>query len=151
MIHWFRQYQRYWFDMEPGHYLDQYSLRPSDTYMRQLSNHYWFRYWLVAWSVPSHYLNQCRTIVDWIPGDKLQWNLNRNLHIFIRENVFENVIRKMAAILSRPQCVKHGPYCHMVSLGFRELIIQVQNTHIYTYIIYVYKRQNGDWYRKLSN
>ena len=30
-------------------------------------------------------------IVYWIPGDKLQWNLNRNLFIFIQENVFENV------------------------------------------------------------
>ena len=36
---------------------------------------------------------------------KLQWNLNRNLYIFIKENVFENVVRKLAAISSRPQCV----------------------------------------------
>ena len=40
-------------------------------------------------------------------GNKLQWNLNRNLNIFIQENAFENVVWKMAAILSRPQCVKH--------------------------------------------
>ena len=32
-------------------------------------------------------------------------NLNRNLYIFIQENVFENVVRKLAAILSRPQCL----------------------------------------------
>ena len=38
---------------------------------------------IVAWSVPSHYLN----------------------HIYIRENAFEKVVRKLAAILSRPQCV----------------------------------------------
>ena len=36
---------------------------------------------------------------------KLQWNRNRNLHIFIQENAFESVVCKMAAILSRPQCV----------------------------------------------
>ena len=30
-------------------------------------------------------------------GDKLQWNRNRNLYIFIQENAFENVWR-MAAI-----------------------------------------------------
>ena len=38
--------------------------------------------------------------------NKLQWNVNRNSCIFIQENAFENVVWKMAAILSRPQCVK---------------------------------------------
>ena len=32
--------------------------------------------------------------------------INRNSYIFIQENPFENVVWKMAAILSRPQCVK---------------------------------------------
>ena len=59
---------------------------------------------LVAWTAPSHYLNQCWNIVNWTLGNKLQWNLNRNLNIFIKENAFENVVWKMAAILSRPQC-----------------------------------------------
>ena len=31
--------------------------------------------------------------------------LYRNSYIFIQENAFENVTWKMAAILSRPQCV----------------------------------------------
>ena len=26
--------------------------------------HHWFRYWLVTWPAPSHYLNQCWNIVD---------------------------------------------------------------------------------------
>ena len=65
--------------------------------------------WLVAWPAPSHYLNQCRYIVNWTLGNKLQWNLNRNANIFIQENAFETVVRKMAAILSRPQCVNHTP------------------------------------------
>ena len=30
-----------------------------------------------------------------------QWNLNRNTHFFIHENVFENVVCEMAAILSK--------------------------------------------------
>ena len=38
-------------------------------------------------------------------GTKIQWNLNRNLYIFIQENAFTNVVWKMVAILSRPQCV----------------------------------------------
>ena len=37
--------------------------------------------------------------------NKLQWNLNRNSNIFIEENTFEIGVWKMAAILSRPQCV----------------------------------------------
>ena len=35
----------------------------------------------------------------------LQWNGNWNSYIFIQENVFKNVVRKMATILSRLQCV----------------------------------------------
>ena len=56
--------------------------------------------------MPSHYLNQCWNIVNWTPWNKHQWNVNRNSYIFIQENPFENVVWKMAAILSRPQCVK---------------------------------------------
>ena len=67
---------------------------------------------LVDWSprpAPSHYLNQCWNIwniVNCALRDKLQLNLNKNLHIFIKENAFENVVWEMLAILSRPQCVK---------------------------------------------
>ena len=35
---------------------------------------------------------------------KLKWNLKQNSHIFIQENSFGNVVWKIAAILSRPQC-----------------------------------------------
>ena len=56
-------------------------------------------------SAPSHYLNQCWNIVNWTPRNKLQWNVYRNSYIFIQENPFENVVWKMVAILSRPQCV----------------------------------------------
>ena len=38
------------------------------------------------------------TILDWALRNKLQWNLNRNSYIFIQENAFENVVRKMSAI-----------------------------------------------------
>ena len=52
----------------------------------------------------GHYLNQCWYIVNWAPRNRRQWNLNRNLNIFTQENAFENVVWKMAAILSRPHC-----------------------------------------------
>ena len=37
-------------------------------------------------------------IINWALGNKLQWNRNQNLYIFIIENAFENVV------LSTPQC-----------------------------------------------
>ena len=66
--------------------------------MRQSTNHHWFRLWLVAWSAPSHYLNQLWNIVNWTLRNKLQWNFNRNSYIFIQRNRFENVVWKTAAI-----------------------------------------------------
>ena len=62
----------------------------------------------MAWTAPNHYLNQCRNIINFILRNKLQWNFNRYSNIFIQENPCHNVVWKMAAILSRPQCVKIG-------------------------------------------
>ena len=56
--------------------------------------------------MPSHYLNQCRNIINWTLRNKLQWNFSRNYNFVIHENVFESVVCEMAAMLSRPQCVK---------------------------------------------
>ena len=56
---------------------------------------------LIACPVPSHYQHQCCKIANWTFGNKLQWNLNSNIKLFIHENVFETVICKIAAILSR--------------------------------------------------
>ena len=61
-----------------------------------------------AWAAPNHYMymRQYGIIVKWIPGSTLQWNLNRNWDIFVPDSEFENVVWKIAAILSRPQCVE---------------------------------------------
>ena len=64
------------------------------------SGQHWFRQWLVAYSAPSHYLNQCWVIVNWTHRNKLQWNLNQNTKLFIHENTSENIVCHMAAILS---------------------------------------------------
>ena len=92
------------------------SLRPSDAYM----GHHWFRYWLVACSAPSHYLNQCWNGDNWTFRKKLQWNFNRNSNIFIHEIAFENVVWIMASILSRPQWVNslrlNDVYMHISQL-----------------------------------
>ena len=68
--------------------------------------HHWFRQWFIAWPAPSHYLNQCWNIVNWILGNKFQWNFHQNTTIFIQENAFENVVCKMASISCWPQRVK---------------------------------------------
>ena len=61
--------------------------------------------WLVAWLPVSHYLKQCWNIVNWILGNKSQWNFfNGNLYIFIKENIFE-IVRILVGILSQPQCI----------------------------------------------
>ena len=39
--------------------------------------------------MPSHYLNQCRVIVNWTLRHNLQWNSNQNTRLFIHENVCE--------------------------------------------------------------
>ena len=102
------------------------SLRPSEASTRQWINHHWFRQWLVTWPAPSDYLNQCWNIVNWTLSNKFQWNLNRNSYIFIQENAFENVVRKMVAILSRLQFVN----CYLVLLSFDiKLSYQFRNYH----------------------
>ena len=83
------------------------SLRPDDAYIHKKTHQHWFRQWLVAWSVPSHCLNQCWGIVNWTLRNKLQWNFNQNSQLFIHKDAFENVVWKMAAILSWAQC-GHG-------------------------------------------
>ena len=54
------------------------------------SGQHWFRSWLVAYSAPNHYLNQCWVIVNWTLMNKLQWNLNQNTKFFIK-NMHMNI------------------------------------------------------------
>ena len=100
---------------------------------------------VAAYSAPSHYLNQCCVIVNWTLRNKLQWNSNQNIKLFIHENAFENIVCDMVAILSwgrwvnarghwfrwwlgavRQQAsawanVNPVLFCHVVSLGHNEL------------------------------
>ena len=91
-------------------YINVNSLGLSDAYMRQYITHHWLRQWLVAWPVPSHYLNRCWYVVNWNLMNKHQWNLNQNSYIFIQENAFENVVCKngghfVSAWYDWPACV----------------------------------------------
>ena len=87
--------------------------------MHQLNHHHWFRYWLVTWLAPSHYLHQCWNIVNWASRNKLRWNISGNSCILIQENPFQNAIWKMVAILFQLQCVNW--LRHICELGYQSL------------------------------
>ena len=80
---------------------------------------------LSPWAAPSHYLNQCWIIVNWILRNKRRWNLNWNSNIFIHENALENVVCEMASILSGPQCVKNTCNCQRKTIRYRTYYIFV--------------------------
>ena len=92
--------------------------------------HHCLTQWLVACSAPSHYLN----IVNWTLSNKFQWKLNRNLCIFIHEITSENVVWKMAAILSRSRCVKIRASMNdcVAYILWTTVIIIKPEMHVYT-------------------
>ena len=53
----------------------------------------------------SHFV-LCSVLI--IIANLFKWHLDENKAIFIQESILENVVCKMAAILSRPQSVKTG-------------------------------------------
>ena len=87
------------------------------------SNQHWFRQWLVAYSAPSHYLNQCWIVVNWSPRNKLQWNFNLNSKLFIHKNVSGNIVCEIAAILSRVRWVNlKNTTCIKISTTRQEIL-----------------------------
>ena len=101
------------------------------------SGQHWFRWWLGAYSAPSHYLNQCLNIVNWTLRNKLWWNFNQNSNFFIQEYTFENVFCEMAAILSRGRSVNHP--CPRFLLVAHECSFFWSKT---IHLLYVSLRQN---------
>ena len=53
----------------------------------------WFRLWFVAYSVPSHYLNQCWVIVNWTFRNKLHWNFYQNTIFHSRKCIWTYRLR----------------------------------------------------------
>ena len=96
----------------PSHYLNQCWLNICQVlwhYLREISQE------IFRISIPDIILKITNTRLwphlpganeFWTFGNKLQWNLNWNLYIFIQENAFDLVVRKSVAILSPSQCVK---------------------------------------------
>ena len=101
--------------------------------------HRWFRKWLVAFSVPSRYLNQSCIIVNWTLRNKPQSNCTRNSNIFIEENAFKNLIWKMSVILSWPQCVNR-------------LKVEEKVSHLAHIFNCIFIKENFEfWFEFLSN
>ena len=71
------------------------SFPPSAAYVRHRIESSLFKWWLVAYTAPRHYQNQCCDILNWTLKYKLQWNFNS-----IQENVSENIGCEKVAILS---------------------------------------------------
>ena len=98
--------------------------------------------WLVAWLVPSHYLNQCWNIVNQTLRNKLLWKSIPNTKLFIHENTFENVICEMAAILFRGRwfklCLQKRPHHYLIwadkKAGLLNVIALYPPTNIPVYI-----------------
>ena len=57
----------------------------------------------------------------------LQLDFNQNSNIFIQENAFESVVCKMAAILSRPQCVNNN--INLNNMNQYKYGLQLMNHH----------------------
>ena len=60
----------------------------------------------MSFSLIPYYLCQCWLVVN---KNKLKWNLNHNIMIFIQWNAFQNVVCKLSVILHRPQYVDYHP------------------------------------------
>ena len=69
-----------------------------------------FRLYLVAYSGPSHYLNQWWHIVNYALRNTFWCNIIWNSKVFIQEDAFGNIVCEKVGILSRPQCVKGKPH-----------------------------------------
>ena len=78
------------------------TLRPSDAYsMLQQTCHHWFKYWLVAWSAPSHYLNQFWNVVDLTNLHELQWNISIEIHtISFKKMLLKSRLRNVNHFIS---------------------------------------------------
>ena len=73
----------------------------------ELGQH-WFKYWLVACSAPSHYLNQWRLIVNWTLRNKFQWISIQNTKFLLMEMHLKMCNNAMLCMLSDGRCIIHS-------------------------------------------
>ena len=89
------------------------------------SGQYWFRQWLVAYSAPSHYLNQCWFIVNWTRRNKLQWKFNQNTKLsFTKKHM------KISSAKWLPFCPRGDELIHLLNT----MTIDGTDMYMYMYI-----------------
>ena len=71
------------------------------------SGQHWLRSWLVAYSAPSHFLNQCWVFFNWTLRNEFQSKFNQNTKFFSHENGSANMVWEMAANLFRGEIDTH--------------------------------------------
>ena len=106
-------------------------------YMYQKTGPSLFRWWLVTFLVPSHYLNQCWLFRQLDSKELSLVKFRFRFKIFIEINAFENVVCKIMAILSHPQKSNYLNYwwlfywCIYASPGLKELTHPPLVPHIF--------------------
>ena len=90
------------------------------------SGQHLFKKWLVAYSGPSHYINQCWNVFNWTPRNILLWNFRPNS---FQENPFGHVVWKMAAILSRHNLLKPEYKLRSLSSCIQDILYSCAITH----------------------
>ena len=82
-------------------YLYVYGLTHRGRVTHISKHHLWFRWWFVAWSAASHYLNQCCNIVNWTLRNKFQWHINRNSRKYLRKCRLQYDVYFVSASMSK--------------------------------------------------
>ena len=91
-----------------------------------------FRWWLVAYSTPSHYPNPCWVIVNWTPSNKLQWNFKQNMKLFIHENASENIVCEKYMLKSWKKTTCRTTFCfHSKTFSAKMKILLVTKSTSY--------------------
>ena len=94
------------------------------------SSQHWFRYWLVADSAPSYYINQCWVIVNWTLRTNFSEMFVKILFFFIHENASGNIVCEMATILSKGINYHHQLDVHIVDKAFTSVLQMSLRIHI---------------------
>ena len=68
------------------------------------------KWWSVAFSSPSYYLNQCWLIINRTHRDKRVWYFNQNALAYLKENTFDNALFKTTDVFLRYSCVNMFVY-----------------------------------------
>ena len=128
------------------------------------------RQWLVAYSAPSHYLNQRWFIVNWVLRNTFQWTSNQFTKLFIHEIISENLICDMtvkfcpgADELTHVPWTKWSPfrrrYFHMhfwwikvwrLFLRVQLIIIRIGNKPLSETVLTLFTDWCGTWGRSIN-